>query len=134
MITFGSIKAGDQFFHNGNSYVKIEEQSYEATLFSGDKVDVIWNAVNLSTKQPHNFDDFEEITIFKCIEDFCDNKSTYTYPEEPREIDINAEPEVEEAFDNFIHRYTEVITEHFSSKLGCSSTELLTMAILRRLE
>ena len=135
MINFGSIKAGDQFFDDGDSYVKIEEQSYTATSSSGAKMNVSLNAVNLTTGQPRKFYDYDKIAVFKCIEDFCDNKSKYTYPEEPREVDIIAEPEVKEAFDEFINRYKEEITrKHFDGKLGCSSTELLTMAILRRLE
>ena len=136
MINFGSIQAGDQFFDDGDSYVKIKEQSYyTATLFSGAKINISLNAVNLTTRQPRKFYDSDKIDVFKRIEDFCDNKSKYTYPEEPREVDIIAEPEVKEAFDQFINRYAEEITrKHLDGKLGCSSTELLTMAILRRLE
>ena len=134
MTIFGSIKAGDQFLYDGVSYVKIEEQFYTVTLLSGAKRNIFLNAVNLTTRQSCRFYDSEEIAIFGRIEDFCVTKSKYTYPEEPREIDVIAEPEVKEAFDQFINRYTKEITRrHLDGKLGCSPTELLTMAILRRL-
>lgn len=132
---FSIVKVGDQFFYKGNSYVRIDERAYTATIFSGAEIDVVWNVVNLLTRKPYRFDDSKEVTILKRIEDYYDKKSNiYDYPEEPREIDVKATPEVEEAFDQFFCKYSKDTSRYFHSERGSFPMELLTMAILRRLE
>lgn len=131
---FSSVKVGDQFYRKGNFYVRIDEQAYTATIFSGADIDVVWNAVNLVTKQHYRFDDSEEVAILKRIEDYDKKSNIYDYPEEPREIDVKATPEVEEAFDQFFRRYSEDTRRYLHSEGGSFPMEILTMAILRRLE